>query len=136
MSWFEDYVLNVIFNNFDIRLQNLFFTAIACLSLSSNAERRKKIMAILAVWVEMCTIVNWLLTSMMAMSSLRTYRPRFRSYSSDFYAKRDYVKCLVHDNDESCISQVKMNRVAFYKLCEMLKNIGRLKPTRNMAIDE
>ena len=29
-----------------------------------------------------------------------------------------------------------MNRVAFFKLCKMLKNIGGLRPTRNMAIDE
>ena len=93
-------------------------------------------MSILTVWVEMCTIVSWLLTSMMAVSSLRTYRLIFRSYFLDFYAKRDYVRRLVHDNDESCISQVRMNRVAFFKLCEMLENIGGLKPTKNMAIDE
>ena len=114
-------MLHVIFNNFDIRLQNIFFVAMARLSLSSNAERRKKIVVVLTVWVEMCTIVSWLLISMMAASSLRTYRPRFRSYSLDFYAKRDYVRRLVHDNDTSCISQVRMNKVTFFKLCEMLK---------------
>ena len=80
ISWFEDYVLHVIFNNFDIRLQNIFFVAITRLTLSSNAEKRKKVVIVLIVWVEMCTIVSWLLTSMMAVSSLRTYRPRFRSY--------------------------------------------------------
>ena len=72
----------------------------------------------------------------MAALSLSTYKPRFRSYSLDFYAKREYVRRLVHDNDESSISQVRMNRLAFFKLCEMLENIRSLKPTRNMAIDE
>ena len=42
----------------------------------------------------------------------------------------------VHDNDELYISQVRMNRLAFFKLCEMLENIGGLRPRRNMAIDE
>ena len=42
----------------------------------------------------------------------------------------------MHDNDESCISQFRMNRIAFFKLCEMLENIGGLRPTRNMTIDE
>ena len=60
---------------------------------------------------------------MMTVSSLRTYRPRFRSYSLDFYAKRGYVRRLMHDNDELCISQVRMKKVTFFKLCEMLENI-------------
>ena len=42
----------------------------------------------------------------------------------------------MHDNDESCISQLRMNRITFFKLCEMLENIGGLRPTRNMAIDD
>ncbi|EEF47613.1 conserved hypothetical protein [Ricinus communis] len=29
-----------------------------------------------------------------------------------------------------------MDRGVFYKLCEMLENIGGLKPTRNMLVDE
>ena len=86
----------------------------ARLSLSGNAEKRKKIVAVLTVWMEKCTIVSWLLTLMMPVSFLRTYRPRIRSYSVDSYAKRDYVRRLVHDNEESCISQVRMNRVAFF----------------------
>ena len=46
------------------------------------------------------------------------------------------MRPLVHHNDESYISQVRMNRLAFFKLCEMLENIGGLRPRRNMAIDE
>ena len=93
-------------------------------------------MVVVTVWLEMCNVISWLLSSMLSASSLSTYRPKFRSYSLDFYANQDYVRCLVHNNDESCISQVRMNRVAFFKLCKMLKNIGGLRPTRNMAIDK
>ena len=42
----------------------------------------------------------------------------------------------MHDNDELCISQVRMNRLAFFKLCEMLENIGGSRPRRNMTINE
>ena len=106
-----------------------------CLSRTS-AKRRKMIVAVIIVWLKMCSIVSWFLTSMMTTSSLSTYRPKFRSYFLDFYAKREYVRYLVHNNDESCILQVTMNRLVFFKLCKMLENIRSLKPTRNIAIDE
>ncbi|XVF59148.1 hypothetical protein PTKIN_Ptkin07bG0252500 [Pterospermum kingtungense] len=108
----------------------------ARLGIIRNAERRKRIVAVLTIWLEMCVVVSWFLIFLSTTSSLHTYRPRIRSYSLDFYAKRDYVRRLLHDSDESCISQLRMNRAAFFKLCEMLKNIGGLKSTRNMLIDE
>ena len=60
------------------------------LNQTSNVEMRKKIMAIVTLWVEMCSVVSWFLTLVMTASSLSTYRPRFRSYSLYFYAKREY----------------------------------------------
>ena len=48
----------------------------------------------------------------------------------------DYVKRLVYASDETCIEQVRMNRTAFLKLCEMLESIGGLKSSRNMLVDE
>ncbi|PPD85896.1 hypothetical protein GOBAR_DD17181 [Gossypium barbadense] len=68
--------------------------------------------------------------------SLHTYRPMIRSYTLDFYTKRDYVKRLVYASDETCIEQVRMNRIAFFKLCEMLESLGGLKSSRNMLVDE
>ena len=44
----------------------------------TNIEKRKKIVAVVIVWLDMCSVVSWFLTSMMAGSSLSTYRPRFR----------------------------------------------------------
>ena len=93
-------------------------------------------MVVVTVWLEMCRIFSWFLTLMMVVLSLSTYRSKFRFYFLDFYAKREYVRCLVHDNDESCISQVRVNRLTFFTLCEMLENIRGLKPTKNMIIKE
>ncbi|MFQ6653545.1 hypothetical protein Gotur_024889 [Gossypium turneri] len=59
-----------------------------------------------------------------------------RLYILDFYAQRDYVKKLVHASDETCIEQVRINRITFFKLCEMLQTLGGLKSSRNMFVDE
>ncbi|MFQ6667262.1 hypothetical protein Gotur_033348 [Gossypium turneri] len=48
----------------------------------------------------------------------------------------NYVKRLVNASDETYIEQVRMNRITFFKLCEMLQTLGGLKSSRNMLIDE
>ncbi|PPD76897.1 hypothetical protein GOBAR_DD26187 [Gossypium barbadense] len=108
----------------------------ARLPLIAQRERRKRIGIALTLWLEICRIAIWFLFRMGASLSLQTYRPRIRSYTLDFYAKRDYVKKLVYASDETCIEQVRMNRTAFFKLCEMLESIGGLKLSRNMLVDE
>ncbi|PPD90688.1 hypothetical protein GOBAR_DD12375 [Gossypium barbadense] len=84
------------------------------LPLIAQRERRKRIGIALTLWLEVCRIAIWFLSRMGASLSLQTYRPRIRSYTLDFYAKRDYVKRLVYASDETCIEQVRMNRTAFF----------------------
>ncbi|MFQ6634679.1 hypothetical protein Gotur_010512, partial [Gossypium turneri] len=48
----------------------------------------------------------------------------------------NYVKRLINASDETCIEQVRMNRIVFFKLCEMLQTLGGLKSSRNMLVDE
>ncbi|PPD98872.1 hypothetical protein GOBAR_DD04086 [Gossypium barbadense] len=108
----------------------------ARLPLIAQSVRRKRIGAALTIWLEIYRIAIWFLFRMGANLSLHTYRPRIRSYTLDFYAQRDYVKRLVYASDETCIEQVRMNRTAFFKLCEMLESIGGLKSSRFMLVDE
>ncbi|PPD91801.1 hypothetical protein GOBAR_DD11267 [Gossypium barbadense] len=108
----------------------------ARLPLIAQSVKRKRIGLALTIWLEICRIAIWFLFRMGASFSLQTYRPRIRSYTLDFYAKRDYVKRLVYASDETCIEQVRMNRTAFFKLCEMLESIGGLKLSRFMLVDE
>ncbi|PPD73056.1 hypothetical protein GOBAR_DD30037 [Gossypium barbadense] len=108
----------------------------ARLPLIAQSVRRKRIGAALTIWLEICRIAIWFLFRMGANLSLHTYRPMIRSYTLDFYAKRDYVKRLVYASDETYIEQVRMNRTAFFKLCEMLESLGGLKSSRNMLVDE
>ncbi|PPD96203.1 hypothetical protein GOBAR_DD06772 [Gossypium barbadense] len=106
----------------------------ARLPLIAQSVRRKRISIAVTIWLEICRIAIWFLFRMGA--SLSLHRPRIRSYTVDFYAKRDYVNRLVYASDETCIEQVRMNRAAFFKLCEMLESIGGLKSTRFMLVDE
>ncbi|KAG6492126.1 hypothetical protein ZIOFF_047076 [Zingiber officinale] len=43
---------------------------------------------------------------------------------------------LTMDCDSTCISQLRMNRATFRILCDMVTNIGGLKPTKNTSIEE
>ncbi|XP_040935195.1 uncharacterized protein [Gossypium hirsutum] len=108
----------------------------AHLPLIVQSERRKRIDLTITMWLQMCTVASWFLVALGAIHSLHTYRPNIRSYILDFYAKRDYVKRLVYASDETCIEQVRMNRITFFKLCEMLQTLGGLRSSRNMLVDE
>ncbi|MFQ6664363.1 hypothetical protein Gotur_031510 [Gossypium turneri] len=48
----------------------------------------------------------------------------------------NYVKRLVYASGETCIEQVRMNKINFFKLCEMLQTLGKLKSSRNMLVDK
>ncbi|MFQ6621136.1 hypothetical protein Gotur_002662 [Gossypium turneri] len=108
----------------------------ACLPLIVQSETQTRIGLALTVWLQMCRVVSWFLVTLGVVFSLHTYRPRIRSYILDFYAQRVYVKRLVHASDETYIEQVRMNRITFFKLCDMLQTLGGLKFSRNMLIDE
>ncbi|MFQ6631033.1 hypothetical protein Gotur_010069 [Gossypium turneri] len=79
----------------------------ARLPLIVQSERHKRIGLALTVWLQMCTVASWFLVTLGVIHSLHTYRPMIRSYILDFYAKRDYVKRLVHASDENCIEQAE-----------------------------
>ena len=43
---------------------------------------------------------------------------------------------IVYSSDDSCKYHLRLNRAAFTKLCRMLKEIGGLRDTIHMLIDE
>ncbi|KAF8730407.1 hypothetical protein HU200_016984 [Digitaria exilis] len=43
---------------------------------------------------------------------------------------------IICDSDATCISQLRMDRRTFHVLCEMLRDVGGLKATRNMLLEE
>jgi hypothetical protein len=43
---------------------------------------------------------------------------------------------LICESDRKCISELRMDRKTFFILCEMLRDVGGLKATRNMTLEE
>ncbi|KAL8530828.1 hypothetical protein ACS0TY_007749 [Phlomoides rotata] len=43
---------------------------------------------------------------------------------------------LTLDSDAACISQLRMDRATFRILCDMVTEIGALKPTKNTFVEE
>ncbi|KAF7822206.1 protein ALP1-like [Senna tora] len=59
-----------------------------------------------------------------------------RSYTLDFHEKRAHFRNLVYSNDSNCYNVLRMYRATFDRLCSMLDEIGGLKPTKHMLVDE
>jgi hypothetical protein len=43
---------------------------------------------------------------------------------------------LIRKSDRKCISELRMDRRTFFILCEMLRDVGGLKATRNMTLEQ
>ncbi|KAF7829799.1 protein ALP1-like [Senna tora] len=59
-----------------------------------------------------------------------------RSYTLDFHEKRAHLKNLAYSNDSNCYNVLRMYRATFDRLCSMLDEIGGLKPTKHMLVDD
>ncbi|XLS69126.1 hypothetical protein HN51_020149, partial [Arachis hypogaea] len=46
------------------------------------------------------------------------------------------VDRIIYFSDLACIENTRMDRCAFHALCNMLKRVGRLEPSRNMGVEE
>ena len=76
----------------------------------------------------------------MLMGWVARLRARRRSISAryviDNYESWECLFRLVYKSDDACLEELRMDRAAFFRLCEMLKTITRLKDTTNMLVDE
>ncbi|KAL6877204.1 hypothetical protein ACP4OV_012875 [Aristida adscensionis] len=43
---------------------------------------------------------------------------------------------LIGESDSGCVSELRMDRKTFHILCEMLRDVGGLKGTRNLSLEE
>lgn len=60
-------------------------------------------------------------------------RPRYNM----LYSERSvYMQRLVYESDETCLQQLRMNRLTFVKLCRTLETDGKLKASKYLQVDE
>ncbi|KAF7839384.1 protein ALP1-like [Senna tora] len=69
--------------------------------------------------------------------SIALRRNRLRmSFTLEFHEKRTRLRSLVYSNDSNCYNVLRIYRNTFDRLCSMLDEIGVLKPTKHMLVDE
>ncbi|TXG57648.1 hypothetical protein EZV62_015477 [Acer yangbiense] len=57
-------------------------------------------------------------------------------YVLDIVVNRQIVHELIYKSDGTCLDQLRINMLAFTKLCTMLENRGGLRASRYLQIDE
>lgn len=101
-------------------------------------ERKKKIITILIMHLEMLNLFTLMIMMLCYFSLSNRLKKRKRSW--DCYerslVREVHFHRIIYTSDVACIENTRMDRAVFHKLCEMLKGIGGLVPTRHMFIEE
>ena len=63
----------------------------------TSVEIKKRIVAVITVWLEMCSVVSWLLSSMMSASSLSICMDRF---PFKFYDEIQDIRTMQQDLED------------------------------------
>lgn len=100
--------------------------------------KKKKLIALFVMWTKIMHLVNCFFHM---MSTIIFYYMRKKSlkgqrYHNDFFARKTIVYDYAYASDDTSVSQLRMNRRPFIRLCFMLETIEKLKETKNMEIDE
>ncbi|XP_071913895.1 protein ALP1-like [Coffea arabica] len=67
---------------------------------------------------------------------LKSRRLQIKSKEEKVTERMQHLFNLTRESDAYCISELRMDRRAFGILCEMIRDTGGLKATRNMSIEE
>ncbi|KAL9996791.1 hypothetical protein Hdeb2414_s0671g00933331 [Helianthus debilis subsp. tardiflorus] len=108
----------------------------ARLSLATRKRKQRSRTLILIWWNQLVTTVSLLILSLyMLIFKYLMDKPRI-GYSSSKIDRYSILYRYVYESDSMSISQIRMNRSCFIKLCDMLKEFGELRSSKNMDIDE
>ena len=106
------------------------------LGLTTCRRRHKRKQIIIAFWNQVMTALVWFFTTVcMLMFKYRSDKPRIRSLSSNL-DRYLILHRYAYESDTMCISQLRMTRRCFTKLCDTLERLGGLRASRHVNIDE
>ncbi|KAJ6841877.1 uncharacterized protein M6B38_304435 [Iris pallida] len=105
--------------------------------LSLTKDRR--VLIYLIIQLDMMDRLLLLMTMIFIMIILELKATRKRKWEDAY--KRHIVRHvnlnrIVFENDRLCIENIRMDRRTFHNLCHMVRETGRLEPTKNMTIEE
>ena len=78
--------------------------------------------------IEMLARLNVRIPKKMMFIYDRTFDERLKNRMAN-------LRVVIMENDQVCIDQLRMDRRAFWKLCKMLKLVGKLEENRNVVIE-
>ncbi|KAL3533009.1 hypothetical protein ACH5RR_006530 [Cinchona calisaya] len=107
----------------------------ARLPITNRRRRQRQINSILcAMYMVLITLfVYW---QHVVMMYFKYRKHRILSKEEKRVERIQYLFRLVSENHAACISQLRMDRRTFTMLCEMIRDIGGLRDTRNMTLEE
>lgn len=100
------------------------------------SRRRRQIFVLLSIhfiFILFFLIISW--WYYMSLAYKRTKQLKISKKDRNQLRIENLYKIIV-ESDIKCISQLRMDRRTFYILCEMVRDIGGLRGTRNMSIEE
>ena len=106
-------------------------------------QKKKMIATCVAIYTQMMILFIEMLVMVMQHISMSTIRvPKSLSYTFDnsvlerMQIRLLNLRTLVNGNDLVCVDNLRINKQCFYKLCEMLRDVGGLQGNKNMGIEE
>ena len=96
-----------------------------------------KMQAVAQWWMDMEYVTIWWNQLLIMLLGFYMRRKSLtRRYVLDRHFGWQHMLRIVYSSDASCKYHLRLNRAAFTKLCIMLKEIGGLRDTIHMLIDE
>ncbi|PWA61551.1 protein ALP1 [Artemisia annua] len=101
----------------------------------SRQKKRAKTIQILTSLVSVFSMVfvTWFRLSLLRVSIMR---PLKKSKEQKILERTNWLFRLTRESASVCISQLHMDRRTFDLLCEMVSDVGGLKGTKNMSLEE
>ncbi|XP_061357908.1 protein ALP1-like [Gastrolobium bilobum] len=110
--------------------------------MAMNNGMKKRVVVVVITYLESLNRLIAILISMCALllANIARRRSNRNRLIWDCYGRASSREInfhrIVYMSDRACIENTRMDRTCFFKLCEMLKTVGRLEATRHMGVEE
>ena len=82
------------------------------------------------------TMVRWFMLGCLIINHLIESKTLRRKYMVSLSSRRDNMWSMVYQSDIASVVNIRMNILAFLKLCELLETRGGLRSSKHMLVDE
>lgn len=112
-----------------------FYAAMARLPLNVIQQfRKKKVLLIYTTWMQIILSFNSILQIMHSyLLTRRTLREKYTIFKLE---RNQYIHRLIHEGPSSCVDNLRMDKISFYKLCYLLESRDYVLKSRHVSVIE